>query len=117
MNLEVQLHFFHDPRGLRIEVRSTALLTAEEHRIRRRLTAGMGYEDLVQFYRTHGDRSEGEGLGLAMVLLLYRAEGLNPHLFRIGVVDGETLARLEVPLSPNFVSVRGADPAGLIARG
>ncbi len=106
----VRIH--HEPAGLRIEVKNPAMRSSEEERVRRRLARGMQYDDLVTFYMEHGDQTEGEGLGLMMVLLLLKAEGVNPHYFRMGVVDDRTMARIEIPFTGDFQSVRGPDPAG-----
>lgn len=108
----VQVHFLHNSDGLRIEVWNAPMLAVQESRIREKFSEGMGYDDLVQFYMAYGDQTEGEGLGLVMTLLLLKAEGVNPHLFRIGVKNGYTVSRIEIPLSAAFRSVRGEDPAG-----
>lgn len=112
MGLDVTVRYYHNGDGMRIEVFSTQMKAAEDRRIREKLSQGMQYDDLVAFYMANADQTEGEGIGLVMILLLLKAEHINPHLFRIGVVDGQTLSRLEVPFNGQFVSVRGADPAG-----
>lgn len=106
----VRIH--HEPAGLRLDVTNPKMRATEEERVRRRLARGMTYDDLVAFYMEHGDQTEGEGLGLMMVLLLLRAEGINPHYFRMGVIDDRTFARIEIPFTGDFQSVRGEDPAG-----
>lgn len=111
-SLSCEIVFEHSVDGLRIMVYSAALNPAEEGRIREKFRESMGYEDLVAFYMAHADQSEGEGLGLALIVLLLKAEGVDPHLFRIGVVEGRTLARIEVPFTANFQSVRGGRPDG-----
>ena len=112
-NVSVRVVFRHDRNGLRIEVlNNLGLITWEEQRIREKMAQAMQYDDLISFYTDNADQSEGEGMGLAMVLLLLRAEHIDPALFRIGLKDGKTMARLEIPFTPEFVSVRGSDPRG-----
>ncbi len=116
-NLSVRVVFHHGPRGLRIEViNNLGLIPWDEVRIRRKMESAMKYEDLISFYADHADQTEGEGIGLAMVLLLLRGEQINPALFRVGLKDGRTMARLEIPFTEQFESVRGPDPAGYTQR-
>ena len=111
--LRVSIEFDHEPDGLCICVfNDTELIPADEQRIRKKLAEGMNYEDLLSFYMQMGDQAEGEGLGLVMNLLLLKGENINPALFRVGFRDGKTMARIEIPFSENFVSVRGDNPEG-----
>ena len=110
---QVTIEFEHDEQGLRIWVRNdTDLLHADEKRIREKLAEGMSYEDLLSFYMANGDQAEGEGMGLVMNLLLLKGENINPALFRLGYVDGKTMARIEIPFQDSFQSVRGSPPEG-----
>lgn len=113
--MEVSVAFYHNSDGLRVEVRNDAdILPTDEERIRLKLAEGTTYDDLVSFYMKNADNTEGEGLGLVMNLLLLKAENINPALFRIGMVDGKSLARIEIPFSENFKSVRGINPDGFV---
>lgn len=112
-DLCVSIEFNHTADGLRIWVfNDTELIPADEQRIREKLAKGMNYEDLLSFYTQMGDQVEGEGLGLVMNLLLLKGENINPALFRVGFADGKTMARIEIPLTDKFESVRGAEPEG-----
>ena len=88
-------------------------MPADERRIRKKLLEGRKYNDIVDYYKKHSDQSEGEGLGLVLNLLLLKSEKIDPGLFRIGVVEGKTLSRIEFPFTNEFLSVRGEDPKGL----
>ena len=113
--MEVSVAFYHNNDGLRVEVKNDAdILPTDEERIRLKLAEGTTYDDLVSFYMKNADNTEGEGLGLVMNLLLLKAENINPALFRIGMVDGKSLARVEIPFSENFKSVRGINPDGFV---
>jgi len=115
--LKVQVAFEHEASGLRLWVyNDTDMLPADEKRVRERLREGMSYDDLVSFYMTNADEGEGAGMGLVMNLLLLKGEKINPALFRVGVIDGKTMARIEIPFHDGFESVRGQNPYGLEAR-
>lgn len=114
-NMEVSITFTHNADGLRVEVKNDAdILPTDEERIRLKLAEGTTYDDLAAFYMKNADNTEGEGLGLVMNLLLLKAENINPALFRVGMVDGKSLARIEIPFSENFKSVRGINPDGFV---
>jgi hypothetical protein len=111
--LDVKITFFHNNDGIRVEVTNNlTIIPADEKRLRLKLKEGMGYDDLASFYMANVDNTEGEGIGLVMNLLLLKAENIDPALFRVATNDGFTTARVEIPLSENFVSVRGKNPAG-----
>lgn len=113
--MEVSIAFIHNADGLRIEVRNDAdILPTDEERIRMKLAEGATYDDLATFYMKNVDNTEGEGLGLVMNLVLLKAENINPALFRVGMVDGKSLARIEIPFTENFKSVRGINPDGFV---
>lgn len=112
-DMHVSIAFRHANEGLRIEVTNDSdILPADEDRIRLKLAEGMTYDDLVAFYMKNADNTEGEGIGLVMNLMLLKAENINPALFRVGMVGGKAMARLEIPFNENFRSVRGEDPTG-----
>lgn len=109
--LDVRIYFTHSEDGLRIEVVNNIEITPEdERRIREKFAKGMSYDNLVSFYLEHGDDTEGEGIGFALSVLLLRGENINPALFRVGSCDGRTIARIEVPFTEKFRSVRGKNP-------
>lgn len=111
--LDVRIDIFHSRDGLRIEVINQLEISSEdEARIREKFATGMSYDDLVSFYLDHADKSEGEGLGFAMNVLLLKGEQINPALFRVGTGNGKTIARLEIPFTEDFISVRGPNPEG-----
>lgn len=111
--LFVEIRFFHDADGVRIEVvNNIDILPEDEKRVRSKFSRGMTYDNLGSFYLDHGDSTEGEGLGFALSVLLLRGQQINPALFRVGSHNGETFARLEIPFTENFRSVRGRKPDG-----
>ena len=109
--LLIQISVEHTENGLRFEVgNSGQIFEEDEKRIRDKFSRGMECEDLVSFYLENADDTEGEGIGFALNVLLLKGEDINPALFRVGSKDGLTMARLEIPFTPDFVSVRGDNP-------
>lgn len=104
------INFDYSMDGIRIEVTNNTPVTLEEEKsLREKLEKGMQYGDIAQFYMDNADNTEGAGLGLALILIMLKAEGIDPSFFRIIIRKDSTVARLEIPLTPNFKSVRDKD--------
>ncbi|GIX41552.1 MAG: histidine kinase [Leptospiraceae bacterium] len=107
--LYVLIDFEFDENGLRIEViNNSTIAPQEEKAMREKLKKAMGYNDLAEFYMDQamqGD-AEGAGLGLALVIILLKGEGIDPNYFRIIIDKDKTIARLEIPFTDKFVSKR-----------
>ena len=105
----VLIDFHFDTDGLTIEVvNNTPIAPQEEEAMREKLKKAMGYNDIAEFYMDQAmmGESEGAGLGLALVIILLKGEGIDPKLFRIMIREDRTIARLEIPFSEKFVSKR-----------
>jgi len=103
----VRLLFQYDETGLIIEVRNNMPLTGiDERRIRDKLSKAMQYDDIAQFYLENMDDTEGAGMGIALIVILMKAEGMDPGLFRVFADGEETLTRVEIPFSEAYVSLR-----------
>jgi hypothetical protein len=109
--LYVLIDFEFDENGLRIEVvNNSTIAPQEEKAMREKLKKAMGYNDLAEFYMDaamHGE-AEGAGLGLALVIILLKGEGIDPNYFRIIIDKDKTIARLEIPFTDKFVSKRAS---------
>lgn len=105
----VLVDFIFDQNGLTIEViNNTAIATQEETAMREKLKRAMSYNDIAEFYMDQamqGD-NEGAGLGLALIIILLKGEGIDPKLFRIHIENDLTTARLEIPFNEDFKSKR-----------
>ena len=116
MGLTLEIIFRHSENGLRIEVINSLELTPQdERRIREKLGKAMRNENIYEFFTTHGDDTEGQGLGFAMNVLFLRSENIDPSLLRIGSSEGRTVARLEVPFSQQYVTVRAREAGAIPA--
>lgn len=105
MLVELELH--HTNEGIRLHVSNTTLISPhDEARMRHKMQVAAQYDDLLTFWTEQGSDTEGAGMGLALVVLLLKGEGLDPNLFRIGIRDRRTSARLEIPLSESYQSIR-----------
>ena len=97
----------HDENGLVIKVKNTSEISeTDETRLREKLRHGLKYQDLSDYYLNNMDQTEGEGIGLVLNLFVMKGENFNPGLFRIGNVNGYAVARVEIPFTESFVSVR-----------
>lgn len=107
LELTVTVQLSEDDQHVMIYIENNAvLLAAEEERIRNRLAAAMSAEHLADFCVQYGDETEGSGLGLAMIVFLIRNLGFSAEHFRVFRHETKTVARLEFPLSKDYVPIR-----------
>lgn len=108
-DLPVMATFYFSPDVLNIKVKNNfPLLPAEEIRIRDKFKKATSFSSLIDFFMEHGDSTEGAGMGLTMVGILLDQSGINKHSFSLYSSDKykETAAKIEIPLSPNYISKR-----------
>ncbi|TGL50078.1 hypothetical protein EHQ55_07345 [Leptospira meyeri] len=98
-NLYVHLKIEHNETHIKFDVRNnTTLVRGEMQKIRNSLLHAQNYNDIMEYYIERGDNSEGEGIGIALCVILLKGEGLPTDQFRIYHEDGETIAQLNIPL-------------------
>lgn len=103
----VQIVFHFEDSGMYVEVtNNTPVIKAEEVRMRENMKKAMTYNDIAEFYMDNMDNTEGAGLGIALIMILMKNENLDPNLFRIITKPTETIARIEVPFTTDYVSLR-----------
>lgn len=109
MNLPVVCTFYYSPDVVHIKVKNNfPLHHAEEKRIRDKFKSATSFTSLLDFFMEHGDDTEGAGLGLTMVGILLDQSGVDRHAFTLYSSEkyGETIARLEIPLTDDYISKR-----------
>jgi predicted house-cleaning noncanonical NTP pyrophosphatase (MazG superfamily) len=104
----VQVEFEEKEEGLVIKVLNNAPLWEEEEKTIREILqkASQATDPNLTLYYTENENNEGAGLGLMLVIHLLKEVGIDPRLFRIGVVEGKTMARIEIPFSPDYEPLR-----------
>jgi len=103
----VKIFIGHQPNGLCLEVENnTAIAPTEERRLREKMKKSMGYNDIAEFYMDNMDNTEGAGLGIALIMILMKSQGIDPSLFRIVTGNDRTVARVEIPFNDSYVSKR-----------
>ncbi|MCB1158626.1 MAG: histidine kinase [Leptospiraceae bacterium] len=106
----VRINFFYTEDGMYIEViNNTPVIKTEEIRLREKMKKAMVYNDIAEFYMDNMDNSEGAGLGIALTMILLKNENIDPNLFRIITRSTETIARIELPFTDNYISIRSIE--------
>ena len=109
MNYPVTATFYYKPQVLNIKVKNNfTLISQEQDRIRTKFAQAGSFTSLLDFFMEHGDETEGAGLGLTMVGILLDETGIDRHAFTLYSNDkyNETAARLEIPLSQEYIPRR-----------
>jgi len=102
-----QINFYHNNTGMYVEVvNNTPVLRTEELRMREKMKKAMGYNDIAEFYMDNMDNTEGAGLGIALILILLKNDSIDPNLFRIITRPDKTVARIEIPFTHDYVTLR-----------
>ncbi|MEM7183229.1 MAG: hypothetical protein AAF518_20120, partial [Spirochaetota bacterium] len=108
-DLPVLATFYYSQDVLNIKVKNSfPLLEVEEKRIRDKFRKATSFSNLIDFFMEYGDSTEGAGMGLTMVGILLDESGIDKHNFSLYSSDKykETIAKLEIPLSDNYITKR-----------
>lgn len=106
----VQINFRYNSDGMVVEViNNTPVIQEEELRLREKMKKSMEYNDIAEFYMDNMDNTEGAGLGIALTMILLKGENIDPNLFRIITKPTETIARLEIPFTEKYVTIRSSE--------
>ncbi|WP_061245197.1 hypothetical protein [Leptospira noguchii] len=108
--ISVKLNITYTNEGLIVEVtNNTPVIREEEERMREKMKKAMSYNDIAEFYMDNMDNTEGAGLGIALIMILLKSENIDPQLFRIMTREHETVSRVEIPFSENYISIRSKE--------
>jgi putative nucleotidyltransferase with HDIG domain len=87
-----------------LEVRNNVEINKKEYvRIHDKLARSRKYESLEEAMQQVLDPSEGAGLGLVILVLMLKKIGLDEECFDIWAENGETVARITVPVAAAHV--------------
>jgi len=107
LGLTITINFIHSVKGLKVEILNNGhLFKEEENRIRTKLALGQKYVNIVEYHKDNSDKTEGEGLGLVVSILMLKEAGIPISDFRIGCKNGVTRTRIEVPFTSSYISER-----------
>jgi HD-like signal output (HDOD) protein len=94
----VIVSFVHNRELFRIRVMNNIKITQDElSRIQEKIQKGNNYNDLGEAFLELGDELEGAGLGLIMVLMMLKNEGLKPNSFRYETGNDRTTVIIDIP--------------------
>lgn len=92
-----------------IEVRNNVEINKKEYvRIHDKLARSRKYTSLEEALSNVLDASEGAGLGLVILVLMLKKIGLDEECFDIWAENGETVARITVPVAQTHVETVSA---------
>lgn len=102
--LYVDIKFEYDDKKLIVEVvNNSALTKREDERIREKFRDGLKYDNIGELYMDMQDNQEGAGMGIALILMMLRSEGIDPHYFTIySDYQHKTCAKIVFPMVPGF---------------
>ncbi len=107
LNYKIDTRFVFNKKGLRVEViNNTPIPKIDEVRMRKELAAAMKYNSISDYYMDHVDNIEGAGMGLALIIILLTNQGIDPQYLRIGSNGDNTIARLEIPFTKDYIPYR-----------
>lgn len=100
----IKIIFLARGTNIIIEVHNNAEMTKTEFmRVQDKIARSRKYTSFEEAMAKVLDSSEGAGLGLVILLLMLKKIGLEEDCFEIKVENGETIARLNIPVNATKV--------------
>ncbi len=98
--LYIKVIFHTKSQILNLSVCNNAEITKKEQiRVYDRIARSRAFSSLEEALSTVLDDSEGAGLGIVILVLMLKKLGLDEEAFDIDVENGETIARISIPMS------------------
>jgi hypothetical protein len=98
-NFYVDISIQHSKETVLVTVKNNnRLMPSEKLKIKNSLLHAQNYEDIMEYYIERGDSSEGEGIGIALCIILMKGEGIPTQNFKITSNEKETVATLLIPV-------------------
>lgn len=101
-NFYVDIEIIHNSDEIRVIVENNNRLTINEmQKIKNSLLHAQNYNDIMEYYIERGDSSEGEGIGIALCVILLKGEGIPTENFKIASNQFDTRATVHIPIKKN----------------
>jgi hypothetical protein len=99
-NLNIHVSILHSrQRIITLVENNTPLTPLENRRIREKFNAAQKYDSIADYYLNNQDDSEGEGIGITMIVLMLKGNHIDPHAFTIDLKKKDTTrAKIEFPM-------------------
>jgi putative nucleotidyltransferase with HDIG domain len=98
--LYIKIVFRTKAKDFIISVHNNVELTQKEQmRAYDRIARSRAFDSIEEAFSAVLDSTEGAGLGIVIMVLMLKKIGLTEDAFELDVFDGETVARLTIPLS------------------
>lgn len=98
LGLCVELILEHSRSGVQIEIINNSPMVREEaKKIRNSLLSSQEYSDITQYQKERADDSEGEGLGIPLIIMTLKYYKIPPQNFTIYSSAGKTISKVEIP--------------------
>lgn len=99
-NLHIKLDILHSEDRLIIIVENnTPMSEVEDKRIREKFEAALKYDSIADYYMNNLDDTEGQGIGITMIVLMLKGNNIDPHAFTFDPKKKHsTKAKIEFPI-------------------
>ncbi len=98
MDLWVQIYLEDLESNLALTViNNQPMVSSEIRKIRNSFLYAVEYEDIMEYYLERADDSEGEGIGIALIIILLKDLGIPLQNFTIENKDSYTIAKVIFP--------------------
>lgn len=100
LDLWIKFKACHGPDGVCLEVFNNAPLPqVEEQKLRVKLQKSMLYNSMAQYLRDPRGIPDIGDPGIGLIAILMQRSNLDARLFRVGVNNGVTFSRIEIPFT------------------
>ena len=106
--LSIKLDILHsEDRLILIVENNTPMSPMEDKRIREKFEAALKYDSIADYYMNNLDDSEGQGIGITMIVLMLKGNNIDPHAFTFDLKKKNTTkAKIEFPIKEPPVILR-----------
>lgn len=108
-NLKITLSIIHSSERLLLIIENNTMITElEEQRMREKFGAALKYDSIADYYMNNMDDSEGQGLGITMIVLMLKGHNIDPHAFTLDLKNNNsTRAKIEFPMQCEDIARNG----------